>query len=42
MSGGSFTIFVERPISMALISVFAILVIGQAAVTFRSRKKTTS
>jgi putative tricarboxylic transport membrane protein len=42
MSGGSFTIFVERPISTALISVFAILVIGQAAVTFRGKKKTTS
>jgi len=42
MSGGSFTIFVERPISMALIAVFAILVIGQAAVTFRGKKKTTS
>ena len=42
MSGGSFTIFVERPISTALIAVFAILVIGQAAVSFRSKKKTTS
>jgi putative tricarboxylic transport membrane protein len=42
MSGGSFTIFVERPISMALIAVFAVLVIGQAAVSFRSKKKTTS
>jgi putative tricarboxylic transport membrane protein len=42
MSGGSFTIFVERPISMALIAVFAILVTGQAAVTFRGKKKTTS
>ena len=42
MSGGSFAIFVERPISMALIAVFAILVIGQAAVTFRGKKKMTS
>ncbi len=41
MSGGSFLIFLERPISMALIGLFAVLVLGQAAVTFRSKKKMT-
>jgi putative tricarboxylic transport membrane protein len=40
MSGGSFLIFLERPISLALIGLFAVLVIGQAAVTFR--KKTSN
>jgi putative tricarboxylic transport membrane protein len=42
MSGGSFLIFLERPISMALIGLFAVLVFGQAAVTFRKKQKTTS
>ncbi len=37
MSGGSFLIFVERPISLALIGIFAVLAIAQAAATFRKR-----
>lgn len=37
MSGGSFSIFVERPISMALLGLFAVLAIGQAAVTLRKK-----
>src|SRR5512136_2607996 len=41
MSGGSFLIFLERPISVSLIGIFAVLAIGQAAVTFRSKNKMT-
>ncbi len=32
MSGGSFGIFVERPISLSLVGLFAVLALGQAAV----------
>ena len=42
MSGGSFSIFLTRPISMALIGLFALLAIGQAVVMLRKRHKTTS
>jgi putative tricarboxylic transport membrane protein len=41
MSGGSFLIFVERPISVALIGIFAVLAIAQAAATFRKKQKST-
>ena len=37
ISGGSFMIFVTRPISMALIGLFALLVLGQAVVMFRKK-----
>ncbi len=37
MSGGSFLIFVTHPISMALIGLFAFLVLGQALVMFRKK-----
>lgn len=40
MSGGSFLIFVERPISVALIGIFAVLAIAQAAATFRKKQNT--
>jgi putative tricarboxylic transport membrane protein len=40
MSGGSFLIFLERPISVSLIGIFAVLAIAQAAATFRKRQKT--
>jgi putative tricarboxylic transport membrane protein len=40
MSGGSFSIFLERPISMALLGLFAVLAIGQAAVTLRKKFST--
>jgi len=37
ISGGSFMIFVTHPISMALIGLFALLVLGQAVVMFRKK-----
>ena len=37
ISGGSFAIFVTHPISMALIGLFALLVVGQAVVMFRKK-----
>lgn len=37
MSGGSFAIFVTRPISLALIGLFAVLAAGQAAFTVYKR-----
>jgi len=37
ISGGSFMIFVTHPISMALIGLFALLVLGQAVVMFRKQ-----
>ncbi len=37
MSGGSFLIFVTRPISLSLIGLFAVLVAGQAALTIYKR-----
>jgi TctA family transporter len=37
MSGGSFLIFLERPISMALMGTFAVLAIAQAAAAFRKK-----
>jgi putative tricarboxylic transport membrane protein len=40
MSGGSFSIFLARPISMALIGLFALLAIGQSIVVLRKRLKT--
>jgi len=40
MSGGSFSIFLARPISMALIGLFALLAIGQSIVMLRKRFKT--
>jgi len=39
MSGGSFSIFVTRPISATLISLFAALIIGQAALSLFKRTK---
>jgi putative tricarboxylic transport membrane protein len=41
MSGGSFLIFLERPISVSLIGIFAILAIAQAAATYRKKQKST-
>ena len=40
--GGSFSIFVTRPISLALIGLFAVLAISQSAVTLRKRFRTTT
>ncbi|MBL0143185.1 MAG: tripartite tricarboxylate transporter permease [Betaproteobacteria bacterium] len=40
MSGGSFAIFVDRPISMVLIGLFAVLAIGQSALTVRQKLRT--
>jgi putative tricarboxylic transport membrane protein len=37
MSGGSFGIFVERPISLTLVGLFAVLVLGQLAVVLMKR-----
>jgi putative tricarboxylic transport membrane protein len=37
MSAGSFSIFVTRPISMALIGLFLALIIGQGVVTLIKR-----
>jgi len=37
ISGGSFMIFVTHPISMALIGLFALLVLGQVVVMFRKK-----
>jgi putative tricarboxylic transport membrane protein len=37
ISGGSFMIFVTHPISMALIGLFALLVLGQVVVMFRKQ-----
>jgi len=37
MSGGSFSIFVERPISLALLGLFAVLALGQAAVALQKK-----
>jgi putative tricarboxylic transport membrane protein len=37
ISGGSFSIFVTHPISMALIGLFAVLGLGQAVVMFRKK-----
>ncbi len=42
MSGGSFSIFVTRPISGALIGLFAVLAAGQAAVMVYKRFSTTN
>jgi putative tricarboxylic transport membrane protein len=42
MSGGDFSIFVTRPISMALIGLFAVLAAGQAAVMVYKRFSTTN
>ncbi len=39
MSGGSFSIFLERPISIALIAIFAVFAASQAAVSFRKNRK---
>jgi putative tricarboxylic transport membrane protein len=39
MSGGSFLIFLERPISVSLIGIFAVLAIAQAAATYRKKQK---
>ena len=41
MSGGSFSIFVMRPISMVLIGLFAVLVIGQSLVAVRKKSRKT-
>ncbi len=40
MSGGSFLIFVTRPISLALIGLFAVLAVGQAALIVYKRFST--
>ena len=40
--GGSFSIFVTRPISLALIGLFALLAISQSVVTLRKRFRTTT
>ena len=40
MSGGTFSIFLERPISLVLLGLFAVLAIGQAAVTLRKKFRT--
>jgi putative tricarboxylic transport membrane protein len=37
MSGGSFSIFLTRPISLALIGLFAVLAVGQAAMMLYKR-----
>ena len=42
MSGGNFSIFVTRPISLVLIGLFAFLAIGQSAVMLRKRFRTTT
>jgi putative tricarboxylic transport membrane protein len=42
MSGGSFSIFVTRPISLALLALFALLAISQSVVTLRKRFRTTT
>ena len=42
MSGGSFSIFVTRPISLALLGLFAVLAISQSVVTLRKRFRTTT
>jgi len=39
MSGGSFGIFVERPISLALVGLFAVLALGQLVVHLMKRKR---
>jgi len=39
MSGGSFGIFVERPISLALVGLFAVLALGQLAVHLMKKKR---
>ncbi len=41
MSGGSFSVFLTRPISASLIGLFALLVLGQAGVTLWKRFFTT-
>ena len=42
MSGGSFSIFVTRPISLALLALFALLAISQSVVTLRKRFRTST
>jgi len=42
MSGGSFSIFLTRPISLALIGLFAVLAIGQFVVMLRKKTSTTT
>lgn len=42
ISGGSFSIFVTRPISLTLIGLFAVLAISQSVVTLRKRFRTTT
>lgn len=42
MSGGSFSIFVTRPISLTLLALFALLAISQSVVTLRKRFRTTT
>jgi putative tricarboxylic transport membrane protein len=42
ISGGDFSIFVQKPISAVLIILFALLVAGQVIMTLRRRKKASS
>ena len=42
MSGGSFGIFVERPISLALVGLFAVLALGQIVVALMKRTRKRS
>jgi putative tricarboxylic transport membrane protein len=42
MSGGSFAIFVQRPISLGLIGLFAVLAAGQTALIVYKRFRTTN
>ncbi len=39
MSGGSFGVFVERPISLALVGLFAVLALGQLAVVLLKKRR---
>jgi putative tricarboxylic transport membrane protein len=39
MSGGSFGIFVDRPISLALVGLFAVLALGQLAFHLMKKKR---
>jgi putative tricarboxylic transport membrane protein len=40
MSGGDFSIFVSRPISLTMVTMFALFVLGQVVVAFRRSRRT--
>jgi TctA family transporter len=41
MSGGSFSIFFTRPISMTIVALFALFVVGQVVVSVRRSSRCT-